>query len=182
MEGTQVGVVNVGRDVKGVQLGVVNVARKSDVSIGVLNFIGDGLHRVDLYTSESSIGTAALKFGSRHLYTLVGAGWVAPSEPHWTFGGGFGVHMPMGPAWFEADGTVWSIAEGNWILPGAHHKLRAQVGVDLARNHFAPFAGVSMNVWSGDGSVLPRAIGLPSTTRDDGKWVAWPGFHAGMSF
>jgi len=182
LEGLQLGVVNVGRDVKGVQLGVVNVARKSDISIGVLNFIGNGLHRVDLYTSESAIGTAAIKFGSRHLYTLIGAGWVAPSEPHWTFGGGFGVHMPMGHAWFEADGSAWSIAEGNRILPGVHNKLRAQVGFDLARNHIAPFAGVSMNVWSGDGRILPRAVGLPSTSRDDGRWVAWPGFHAGISF
>jgi hypothetical protein len=181
VEGAQVGIVNVGGSVEGVQLGIVNVAKHSDVSIGLLNFIGDGLHRVDVWASESAIGTAGVKFGSRHVYTLLGAGWVGPDQPYWTYGGGFGVHLPARPLWVEVDGSVWAIADGGYVLPGLHNKLRAQVGLDIAP-HFAPFAGVSMNLWTGYGDVLPRAVGIPSTHNQDEKMVWWPGFHAGVSF
>lgn len=181
LEGLQVGLVNVGRDVRGVQLGLVNVARTSQVSIAPINLIGDGLHRLDVWTSESAVGTAALKFGSKHVYTLIGAGWVNPGQAWWTWGGGLGVHLPVRPVWLEVDGTAWGVARGNVLAPGVHGKLRAQVGVDLAK-HLAPFAGVSVNTWTGDGSVAPRAIGLPSSREGQGRFVAWPGLHAGVSF
>lgn len=181
VDGLQLGLVNAAGDVKGVQLGLVNIAKTSDVSIAPINLIGDGLHRLDVWTSESAVGTAALKFGSKNVYTLIGAGWVSPAQPWWTFGGGLGVHLVKDPFWLEVDATAWSVAEGPFILPGVHAKLRTQIGVDLAE-HFAPFAGVSMNTWTGYGSVAPRAIGVPSARRANGRFMAWPGFHAGVSF
>jgi hypothetical protein len=183
VRGAQFGVVNVGGDVNGLQLGVVNVARTSKVSIAPLNFVGDGLHRVDVWASESAVGSIAAKFGSRHVYTLVGAGLVNPNQPWWTFGGGFGVHLPTGPVWLEVDDSVWSLAAGNVLVPGFHNKLRAQVGVDLVKGHLAPFAGVSINTWYGLGKVAPRAVGgLPEWADTTRRVVAWPGVHAGVSF
>lgn len=181
LEGLQIGIVNVGRDVRGVQLGLVNIARTSQVSIAPINLIGDGLHRVDVWTSESAVGTAALKFGSKNVYTLIGAGWVNPEQAYWTWGGGLGMHLVLRPVWLEVDGTAWGVARGNVVAPGVHAKLRAQVGFDLTP-HLAPFAGVSMNTWTGDGSVTPRAFGIPSSREGQGRFVAWPGLHAGVSF
>jgi hypothetical protein len=182
VRGAQFGVLNVGKDVDGLQLGVVNVAATSKVSIGLLNFVGDGLHRVDVWSSESAVGSAAVKFGSKNVYTLIGAGWVNPTQPWWTFGAGMGVHVPAGPAWIEVDDSVWSLAAGNVLVPGFHNKLRAQIGVDLVKHHLAPFAGVSVNTWYGTGSVAPRAVGLPEYADSTRQWVAWPGVHAGVSF
>jgi hypothetical protein len=183
VRGVQLGLLNVGRDVDGLQLGLVNVARTSKVSIAPLNFVGDGLHRVDVWASESAVGSAALKFGSKHVYTMLGAGWVNRTQPWWTFGGGFGLHLPAGPAWIELDDSVWSLAAGNVLVPGVHNKLRAQVGVDLVKGHLAPFAGVSVNTWWGLGEVAPRATrGLPEWADPTRSWVAWPGVHAGVSF
>jgi hypothetical protein len=181
LDGLQLGVVNVGGDVGGVQIGVVNIAKTSNVSIAPINLIGDGLHRLDVWASESAIGTAALKFGSKNVYTLIGAGWVNPSQSYWTFGGGLGVHLVRDPFWLEIDGSAWSVAEGPFILPGVHAKLRSQVGLDIAP-HFAPFAGLSMNTWTGFGDVTPRALGVPSARRASGRFTVWPGFHAGVSF
>lgn len=181
VDGLQLGLVNVARDAKGVQLGLVNVAKTSEVSIAPINLIGDGLHRLDVWTSESSVGSAGLKFGSRYVYTLLGAGLVAETEPWFTWGGGFGVHLPKGPLWLEADATAWGLSQGQVVAPGGHGKLRAQVGVDVL-GHLAPFAGVSMNTWLGDGSVWPEAVGLPSSTQAGRRVVTWPGFHAGVSF
>lgn len=183
LRGAQFGLVNVGRDVDGLQLGLVNVARTSKVSIAPLNFVGDGLHRVDVWTSESAVGSAAVKFGSKHVYTLLGAGWVNPEQPWWSFGAGFGVHVPAGPAWLEIDDSAWSLAAGNVLVPGVQNKLRAQIGVDLWKHHLAPFAGVSVNTWWGTGSVAPKAVdGLPEWADSSREWVAWPGVHAGVSF
>lgn len=182
VRGAQFGLLNVGRDVNGLQLGLVNVARTSKVSIAPLNFVGDGLHRVDVWASDSAVGSLAVKFGSRHVYTLLGAGWVNPTQPWWTFGGGLGVHLPTGPVWLEIDDTVWSLAAGNVLVPGIHDKLRASVGVDLYKHHLAPFAGVSVNTWYGIGRVAPRAVGLPEYADSTRKVVAWPGVHAGVSF
>ena len=118
LDGVQAGLVNVGRDVDGLQLGLVNIAKTSDVSIGLLNFIGDGLHRVDIWTSESAVASAAVKFGSKNVYTLLGVGWLNASQSWWTYGAGLGVHLPAGPLWIEVDDSVWSLATGNVLVPG----------------------------------------------------------------
>jgi len=181
-KGVQAGVVNVGGDVDGLQLGVVNVARTSKVSIAPLNFIGDGLHRVDVWASESAVVSGGVKFGSRHVYTLLAAGWVGQDQPWWTFGGGFGVHLQRDRLWAEVDDSVWGVASGNVLAPGVHNKLRLQVGVDLVDRHVAPFAGVSVNTWFGTGQITPRARDLPSRLAEGGRVVTWPGIHAGISF
>jgi hypothetical protein len=181
VDGLQLGLVNVGGDVKGVQLGLVNVARTSQVSIAPINLVADGLHKLDVWTSESAVANAGLKFGSKNVYTLLAVGWVSPTDGWWTWGGGFGVHLGKDPLWLEADATTWGVSRGQVVAPGVHGKLRAQVGLELAE-HFAPFAGVSMNTWVGEGSVWPRAIGLPSSPEDEHRVVTWPGFHAGISF
>jgi hypothetical protein len=181
VNGAQIGLVNVGGDVQGLQLGLVNIARTSDVSIAPLNFIGDGLHEVEVWTSESAVANVGVKFGSKYVYTLVGAGWVNVTQPWWTFGGGLGVHLPVDPLWFEIDDSAWAVASGNVLAPGVHNKLRAQVGLQLAE-HLAPFAGVSINTWVGSGAVWPRAVGLPSRITAGQRIVTWPGVHAGVSF
>ena len=161
---------------------MVNVARTSDVSIAPLNFVGDGLHRIDLWTSESAVLSGAIKVGSKNVYTLIGAGQVNPTQPWWTFGGGFGLHLPVGPAWLELDDSGWALAQGYLVAPGAYNKLRLQMGVDLVHDHVAPFAGVSVNTWVGDGSVAPRAVGMPESRDPGNHIVSWPGFQVGLSF
>jgi len=183
VRGVQAGVVNVGGDVDGLQVGLVNVARTSKVSIAPLNFIGDGLHRVDIWSSESALLSGGVKFGSKHVYTLIAAGWVGEEQTWWTFGGGFGVHLQKDRLWAEIDDSAWGVASGNVVAPGVHNKLRMQVGLDLVHRHLAPFVGVSVNTWFGTGQVTPRAVNdLPSRMADGGRVVTWPGVHAGVSF
>ena len=114
VEGAQAGVLNIGGDVDGLQIGVINVARTSKVSIAPLNFIGDGLHRVDVWSSESAVVSGGLKFGSKHVYTLLAAGWVGEDQPWWTWGGGFGVHIQHDRLWAEIDDSVWASPAATW--------------------------------------------------------------------
>ncbi len=182
VRGVQLGVVNVADSSGGLQLGVVNIAKTSNVSIAPINLIADGLHRVDIWASESAFANAGVKFGSKHVYTLLGVGWVNPDQPWWTFGGGLGVHLAHQRMWFEADASTWGIAAGHVLAPGVHNQLRAQVGLDLVRDHVAPFVGLSMNTWVGTGAVWPRAVDLPSRVSGNNRVVSWPGIHAGVSF
>jgi hypothetical protein len=182
VKGAQAGLLNVGGDVDGLQIGLVNVARTSKVSIAPINLIGDGLHRVDVWTSDSAVASGALKLGSKQVYTLLGAGWVGLDQPWWTFGGGFGVHLQKQRLWVELDDSVWGLASGVVLAPGVHNKLRMQVGLDLAERHLAPFVGVSVNTWVGTGRIWPRAVDLPQRISPDRRVATWPGVHAGVSF
>lgn len=182
VDGVQAGLLNVGGDAKGLQIGLVNVARTSEVSIAPVNLIGDGLHRVDVWTSDSAVMSGAVKFGSKQVYTLLGTGWVGVDQPWWTFGGGLGLHLQKGPLWVEVDDSVWGLASGKLLAPGVHNKLRMQVGVDLVGRHLAPFVGVSVNTWVGTGAIWPRAVDLPQRISRDRTVATWPGVHAGVSF
>jgi hypothetical protein len=183
VRGAQVGLLNIGGHVKGAQVGLINVAKRLDgPGIGLASFSGNGILHLDVWTSESAIASAGLKFGSQYMYTIVGAGLVQPNDDWWTFGGGFGGHIPAGDLWIESDLTAWGVATGNALVPGVHTKLRATAGLPIAER-FTPIAGVSLNAWAGEGTIRPRATGgLPSSTNDAGRVVFWPGMHAGVQF
>ena len=69
----QLALVNVGRRVSGLQLGLVNVADSSSASVGLLNFISDGIH--DAGGEFSEVGASALaRLGGRRIYTILSLG------------------------------------------------------------------------------------------------------------
>ncbi|MFT4625658.1 MAG: hypothetical protein ACI8PZ_004327 [Myxococcota bacterium] len=182
VQGAQIGLVNVAEHVRGGQVGLLNIAKRVDgTSVGLASFIGNGLHEVDVWSSASAALVTDVKFGGKHIYTLGGVGLVRPESGWWTFGLGWGGHVPAGRGWFELDVSAWGVAEGNRVAPGVHTKLRTSAGLQLGR-HFAPFVGVSANVWAGDGTVVPRSLGMPSAEARDGRAVVWPGAHAGVQF
>ena len=68
--GAQIGVINVARRSRGFKLGVVNVASEHDGdTFGLVNVIGNGIHDVAVYATESMLSNFALELGSRHVYT-----------------------------------------------------------------------------------------------------------------
>ncbi len=181
LDGVQMGMLNVGGSGKGAMVGFVNVAKSLDgPAIGLVNIIGDGMFHVDTWVSESALLSGAVKFGSKTTYTLIGAGWVRPDGPWWTAGWGLGVHLPARFVFVESDITAWMVAEGSLVLPGVHGKLRAQLGLPLAKR-FSPFAGASLNGWWGSGDAWPLLVGLPSSDRQH-RVVFWPGLHAGIQW
>ena len=68
--GAQIGVVNVARRSRGFKLGVVNIAGAHDGdTFGIVNVIGNGIHDVAVYATDSMLSNVALELGSRHIYT-----------------------------------------------------------------------------------------------------------------
>src|SRR5262252_10577540 len=73
VNGMQLALVNVGRRVSGLQLGLVNVADSSSASVGLLNFISDGIH--DAGGEFSEVGSSAVaRLGGRRVYTILSLG------------------------------------------------------------------------------------------------------------
>lgn len=69
-EGMQLGVINLATHGLGFNVGVINVAAKHDgETLGILNLIGNGIHSVAVYATDSMLSNLELKLGSQHLYT-----------------------------------------------------------------------------------------------------------------
>ena len=68
--GSQLGVLNAAKRSRGFKLGVVNVANEHDGdTIGVVNVIGNGIHGLAVYATDTMLSNVALQLGSRHIYT-----------------------------------------------------------------------------------------------------------------
>ena len=73
--GTQVGVVNIARSVVGAQVGVVNVAGHADVSVGIINAVGDGIHHVGVMGTDLFPAMIAARLGAARNYGVFEIGW-----------------------------------------------------------------------------------------------------------
>ena len=78
VNGTQIGIVNVSHKVRGLQFGLVNLADSVDgVSFGLVNLVRDGIHELDVSTTEIGGATISGLLGTRHFYTRLGVGVLA---------------------------------------------------------------------------------------------------------
>jgi hypothetical protein len=97
----QLGVLNLAKQGRGLNIGVINVARELDgESLGVLNLIGNGIHSVAAYATDSMLSNLELKLGSRHLYTS------------FQFAYHPGDSLPAGPERFEYGSRRYGIGLG----------------------------------------------------------------------
>jgi hypothetical protein len=119
MTGAQIGIINVAGKATGAQIGVINVAKEMDgAPIGVINIIGDGMHSVAAWTSETTQGTVGVKLGSQHVFTILGVGGSTYKTGYSTLAGGIGGHKAIGPAWLEVDGPP----AGHQPRPALHRR------------------------------------------------------------
>jgi hypothetical protein len=188
MTGAQIGIINVAGNATGAQIGVINVAKKMDgAPIGLVNIIGDGMHSVAAWTSETTQGTVGVKLGSKHVFTILGAGGSSYKTGYSSLVGGIGGHKAVGPAWVELDGLLQDINHGPLFNDEQQEPLltsgRVSVGYNVV-DHLAPFVGLSYNM------SIPIA-GVPyddpispvngsSISGTNMRW--WPGFFAGIQY
>jgi hypothetical protein len=83
VDGAQVGLVNVARRVRGTQIGLVDVATEgaSEVPVGLVTFVRDGIHEVELSTTEAGAPVLAGVLGTQRIFTRLGIGLLgAPGD------------------------------------------------------------------------------------------------------
>ena len=90
------GVVNYAGELRGVQLGVINITKKIDkgIMIGILNFAGDGLLRLEAEHNDLTQYNLTFKSGTKAFYTILSSG-ITPLSPTqlWSYGMGFGSQL-----------------------------------------------------------------------------------------
>jgi hypothetical protein len=198
--GFRFGVVNVARKTRGFQFGVVNVAREDDgESFALINAIGNGIHDVAVYASDTMLSNLAFKLGGRHLYTSLGAGYqpgdeapagsltISRGTARWSssLGIGWRLAVPAGrleALEIEANGSSIYRAWSAYGTPAMVDALRVTGLVRLAP-HISLLAGVAWNVMIGqDGRDADLSLGGPETVIHDGQTTIrmYPGFLAGL--
>jgi len=201
--GTMVGVVNIGGTVQGPQIGVVNVADSVGSQFGVVNVArdvrgpafglltlsGTGYHAVQVFTSDINLTNVSLKLGSRHVYSVLGAGLDEDSEGRTEYGVhlGFGGHIvpqAEGPWFVDVDLLAWSL--GNKETFGQRSSvlgsLRAVAGYSLG-HHVAITAGLTYNVeTSWNGEDYDSGLGFADRVQTSGRATVrqYPGFVLGL--
>lgn len=75
VDGAQIGVINIGGDVDGAQVGVINIARRMrGAPIGLINIIGDGIHRVEAWSSDEHATNIGVRLGSQSVQSILAVG------------------------------------------------------------------------------------------------------------
>lgn len=188
--GLQLGLVNVGRRVSGLQLGLVNVADSSSASVGLINFISDGIH--DVAGEYSELGASfVVRLGGRRVYTLLslgesshratvpavklGSSWILMA------GLGLGLHAQVRSWSIDTEALARRMYFGE--AEGAHllSTLRVALGAPLSGNLRLVF-GPSFNVFFDFDNQYPDFGYGWTIARHAYRMKVWPGAFVGIRF
>jgi hypothetical protein len=193
MRGVQLSaLLNYTRKLKGVQIGLVNIADTSDgYSIGLINIIFKGYHKLSLYTNEVLPFNGAFKTGNSKLYSILLAGVSVgygndTIDKAWSFGYGIGREFKLAKKWaLNSELTSQHIYLGDWdhinllnrININAHFKINKLISI---------FAGPSFSVYYSDQTIKKDGFKLDMAPSNhfkfDDRVKAWFGFSAGIDF
>jgi hypothetical protein len=192
VKGFQVaGVFNYAKKLKGVQFGLINIADTSDgYSIGLINIVLKGYHKLSLSTNEVVEANVAFKTGSRRLYSILQAGMNPgkKGEKLYTFGYGLGTEMGLAK-WLSINPELSAeyLYLGSWNHLNLLNKLHLQFNVKFGKA-FSIFGGPSFAVYY---SNQPAAIAgykyniLRASYRSfelgNPKIRGWFGWNAGIN-
>ncbi len=142
--GAQLGVVNIAGTVRGAQLGLVNVAKDASAPIGLVNVMREGRFRASVWGGEASVVNAALKLGTRRVYSHVVAGW-NPRGTHLSYGLGLGLHVDVGRFYGQLEADVLTVSTASRLTTkGLQTTQRFVVGYQVIEA-FSVYAGPSFS-------------------------------------
>jgi hypothetical protein len=185
--GAQIGVVNVGKDIEALQLGVVNVAEEVDgVSFALLPIVKNGYRRATLWGGDLHMVNMGAKLGSRHVYTLLGAGLSPDVSPNrWSLQFGIGGHVPLDSGLFLDIDVIAALLRygAEWDASNTLGTVRLAVGWEPTDRTFAVYGGPTLNVFvsSRHDAHDFQTMGLAHWKSNGGTTTRiWPGFVMGV--
>ncbi len=182
--------VNWAHKLKGVQIGIVNFADTSEgYSIGLLNIIRNGYHKLVISSNEILPLTVGYKAGNRKLYSILSAGVRSDSSKSiFSFGYGAGSDISLGKNWFfNPEITTSYLYMGNEEATHVLNRLQLHISWHVNKK-FSLFAGPSFAAYYQDAAnkneskniALPRS-GYPSYKLWNNQWTGWIGWNAGIT-
>lgn len=191
--GAQVGLINTAHSVKGVQIGLINVAESFEkgVPLGLISYVKNGFHALEISTNESIFTNVSFKMGVDQLYTIYKVGFTAnEGTTYLTYGIGLG-----GMYSFNDKMKASLDLSANHIIESSYYpRLDILSKADLAfryhlTNHIALFGGPSLNVYTAqyDSDTEKSALHIPYVLFEDKWWnnegitSVWIGGNLGLS-
>ena len=190
INGAQIsGIFNYAKRLHGLQIGLINISDTSDgYSIGLLNFVAKGYHKVSIYGNETMNANVAVKTGNSKLYSMLMGGInVSDSSKIYSFGFGLG-HDFLFPKKFSLSTELSSqyLYLGDWSYTNLLNKFSLNFNLHLNKS-ISLFGGPSFNVYYSNqtDAVKGYKINIPSakyhTFNFDKKVNGWIGWNAGIT-
>ncbi len=189
MKGIQIGgIFNYAKEMKGLQIGLVNVAdTSSGFSIGLINWVNKGYHKLSLSSTDVFGTQLAVKTGTAKFYTmLIMSGSYGVNDRVYSAGYGIG-HEIIFSKRLSASAELSSqgLYLGNWNYPNILNKGQLNMQFKLAKG-LNLFAGPSYSLYYSDPAslssegyrerVAPKSAKVYST-----KTKGWLGWSAGIN-
>ncbi len=148
------GVFNYTRKLKGVQFGLINIADSSDgYSIGLINIILKGYHKLSLSSNELMWYNVAFKTGSRKFYSILMAGMHPEKDQKlYAFGYGLGTEQYLvRKKWLSLNPEISSqyLYRGSWDYLNLLNRAQLNIGFHIGK-HFAIYGGPAYSVFVSD--------------------------------
>jgi hypothetical protein len=190
VRGVQIaGVFNYTRRLKGVQIGLINVSdTSSGYSIGLINIVFKGYHKLSLYSTELMDANAAFKTGNSKLYSIfLGSYNTRPDQKLWSYGYGLGTEL-AGTRRFalNLDLTAQQLYRGSWDHYNILSRATLLFNLKLGKN-FSIFVAPAYNVFvsNQDFDVTGYKSAIPSSRYNahafNDEVTGWVGWSAGVN-
>ncbi|NRF38157.1 STN and carboxypeptidase regulatory-like domain-containing protein [Pedobacter foliorum] len=155
MKGTQIaGFFNYAKEMDGLQIGIVNISGRSDgYSLGLINYVHHGYHKLSFSTNETINANASFKMGNANLYNIILAGKnFADSANVETAGLGFGHDFILSNRFsVAAEITSQYLYLGNWDYSNFLHRFQTNLQIQLIKG-VSIFGGPVYSIYSTDAS------------------------------
>jgi len=191
MNGVQASTIfNYTKKLHGVQIGLINIAGRSDgYSIGLINFVMNGYHKVYAYYDETFPVNVAFKSGSTKIYSILIAGTQAKkNEKLYTFGYGLGTEIRLGRMLsVNPEISTQYVYRGSWKYTNLLNKFSPEFSLKL-NNTFAITGGPVINVYYSNQTT--NVAGYKNTVGyadhhlfnfSSNKLSSWLGWNIGLS-
>ena len=174
------------------QIGLINIADTSDgYSIGLINVILKGYHKLSFFTNEVVNVNAAFKTGNSKLYSILQAGInTGDSNRVYSFGYGLGSELNLNKKKtlsINPEATSQYLYLGSWDYTNILNKLHINLNVKLGK-YVSLFAGPSYAVYITDQKNAIKGYRYPippsnyKTHSYSSKVTGWFGWNAGINF
>jgi len=181
------GVFNYTKKLNGLQFGLINIADSSDgYSIGLINIIFKGYHKLALYANEVTPYNAAFKTGNHKLYSILLAGAKTGDEKAFGFGYGLGTKIAFNKTLgMNMELSSQYLYLGTWdhinLLNRAAAHLELSLGKFLTIYAGPAFSGFYSNQAEGiPGYLFPIPPTQYKTFKLGNEWSGWFGWNAGI--
>lgn len=172
--------------VTGLQIGLINIAdTSSGYSLGLVNLIRHGYHKLSLYYTDALDVNLAYKGGNEKLYTmLLASASLTPGKKAYGFGFGLGKAFRLSPALsLTTELTEETVYTGSWSNLPVLARLQPALQWILAPG-VSCFAGPAFCVYFREQDP-EKGFGDPApshTIRIASRVSGWFGFQAGFNF